>query len=175
MRTLLIGCLALLSTVALAQFRGVIRHSNEPNNIVRDYLRQDLGGARLKAESWAHMKALTTWKENPDWQAFTIVSHYDVVSAANEGMRSTVVTVKYGVLGRFQLGIGYTPDPGPETVEFRVRELEDGWRIDEQVPTINPHVSRARALQWLQAALVAEKDPANKIAIEKALQTLQPK
>lgn len=177
MRTLrIVICISLLSTLALAQFHpsNLRRMPNQANNTVRDYLRLDLNGARLKAESWARMKALTTWKENPDWQAFTIVSQYDVVSA-NESARSATVTVKYGVLGRFQLGVGYTPDPGSETVDFKVRELEDGWRIEELSPTINPHVSLARAVQWLQATLASEKDAANKIAIENALQTLQGK
>ncbi len=177
MRTLrIVVCISLLSTLALAQFHpGSLRRTpNQASNTVRDYLRLDLDGARLKADSWARLKALTTWKENPDFQAFTIVSQYDLVST-NEGMRSAVVTVKYSVLGRFQLGVGYTPDPGWETVDFRVREGEDGWRIEELNPTINPHVSRARAVQWLQASLAAEKDAGNRVAIEKALQKLQAK
>ncbi len=178
MRTLrIVISLALFSTLlAMAQFHpsNLRRTPNQANNVVRDYLRLDWNGGRLKPESWERMKPLTTWKENPDFQVFTIVSQYDVVTA-HEGLRSAVVTVKYSVLGRFQLGVGYTPDPGSETVDFRVRDSEDGWRIEEQNPAINPHVSRALAVQWLQAALNSEKSPANKVAIEKALQTLSPK
>ncbi len=164
-----------LSILALAQFQPGSLRRQDAGNVVRDYLRFDYQGARLNPASWPRMQALTTWKSNPDWQAFTIVSQYEVVSA-DQGLRSAAVKVRYGVLGRFEMGVGYAPDRGFQTAEFRLRAVEDGgWKIEEQDPLLNPHVSRSRAVEWLQSALAAEKNAANKAAIESALKMLQGK
>jgi len=165
----------LLSTLALAQFRpGTLRRGHQADNVVRDYLRLDFTGARLSPASWPRIKALTSWKSNPEWQSVTIVSQYEVISD-EERTHSAVASVKYGVLGRFRIGVGYTPEAGVETVVFKLREVDDGWKIEELDPMINPHVSRARAVQWLQSALATEQDAGNKAAMERALNALQAK
>ncbi len=176
MRTLRSALLVFLfSTLVLAQFRpGALRRSHEATNVVRDYLRLELEGARLNPASWPRLKALTSWKSNPEWQGFTIVSQYEIVSD-NAGFHSAVITIKYAVLGRFTVGTGYAPDAGSEVVDFKLRELDDGWKIEEQDPMTNPHVSRTSAVQWLQSALLTEKNATNKAAIESALKTLQGK
>jgi hypothetical protein len=140
-------------------------------NVVTSYCRMDYQGFRLTPDTWEKMKALTTWKHNPDWQGFTIVSQYDIASA-NEGLRSASVDIRYSVLGRFDPGIGYAADPHSETVNFRLQKADDQWKIEDQDPSIDPHLSKPKAIAWLKSALDKEKDPANRIAIQKALKAL---
>jgi hypothetical protein len=161
----------LTCTSAWAQLRGLIRHPDASRTIVNNYCRMDYEGFRLLKDSWPRMKPLTTWKENPEWQGFTVVSQYDVVSA-NEGLHSASVQVQYAVLGRFRTGLGYLAERGDEEVSFRLRDVDSSWKIEDMDPFINPHVSRARAIAWLKSALAAEKDAVNKVSMERALKDL---
>ena len=171
MRRLSLILLFLTCIPAIGQFRGLVHHDEQARAIVNSYCRMDYGGFRLLKDSWPRMKALTTWKENPDWQGFTVVSQYDVVDS-NEGLRAATVRVQYAVLGRFQAGLGYAAEPGSEEVTFRLKDVDSAWKIEDLDPTINPHVSKPRAIAWLKTALAAEKDAANRIALQKALKDL---
>ncbi len=148
-----------------------IAHHDTSRNVVNSYCRMDYEGFRLLKDSWARLKPLTTWKENPDWQGFTVVSQYELLGAS-EGIRAATVSVKYTVLGRFEAGLGYTAEPGNEEVSFRLKDVDSAWKIEDLDPTINPHVSKARAIAWLKTALAAEKDAVNRIAIQNALKSL---
>jgi hypothetical protein len=163
--------LFLTSISAFGQLRLALHRDEQARAIVASYCRMDYEGFRLLKDSWPRMKALTTWKDNPEWQGFTVVSQYEL-SAANVGLRATTVSVQYAVLGRFESGLGYTAEPGSEEVSFRLKDVDSSWKIEDLGPTINPHVSKPRAIAWLKTALAAEKDAANKIALEKALQSL---
>ena len=171
MRRLGLILLFLTCIPAFGQFRGGLHRDDQARAIVRSYCRIDYEGFRLLKDSWPRMKALTTWKENPDWQGFTVVSQYEL-SVADVGLRAVTVRVQYTVLGRFEVGLGYTAEPGSEDVSFRLKEVESVWKIEDLDPTINPHVSKPRAIAWLKTALAAEKDAASKIALEKALKSL---
>jgi hypothetical protein len=167
--------LLLLSLGSFAQFHpSNLRKPEPPVGTVREYVRQDYEGARLSADSWAaHIKDLTTWKTDPDWQNIKIISRYEVVSV-KEGLRSATIGVRYEVLGQFESGVGYLAEPGSEDADFRLKEIDNAWKIEDLDPLTGPHVSRARVVQWLQASLVKEKDPARRVAIESALKQLQP-
>jgi hypothetical protein len=171
MRRLSLVLLFLACIPAFGQFRGVLHRDEQARAIVSSYCRMDYEGFRLLKDSWPRMKALTAWKENPDWQGFTVVSQYEVVDS-NEGLRAAAVRVQYAVLGRFQAGLGYTAEPGNEEVSFRLKDVDSAWKIEDLDPAINPHVSKPRAIAWLKTALAAEKDAVNKIALEKALKNL---
>jgi hypothetical protein len=146
-------------------------HRDASRNVVNRYVRMDYEGFRLLKDSWPRIKALTTWKNNPEWQAFTIVSQYEVLSST-EGLRGANVSVAYAVLGRFEPGLGYAAEPGREQVSFLLKDVDSEWKIDELDPTINPHVSKARAIDWMKTTLATEKDAVNKMALQKALKQL---
>ncbi len=151
---------------------GTHANQREPSRIVvNDYCRMDYQGMRLEKDSWERIKSLTTWKTNPDWQGFTVITKYEV-QPGDEGLRSASVNVRYAVLGHFDVGMGYVSEPRKEEVSFLLKEVESSWRINAQDPPINPHVSKQRAITWLKASLVKEKDAGNKAAIEKALKDL---
>lgn len=148
------------------------RHPRQPaRSIVGSYCRLDYVGSRLSKEAWDRVKPLTTWRDNPDWRGFTVVSQYDITSA-NEGIRSSNVDVDYTVLGRFERGIGYSAERAKDSVAFRLKDNDGSWRIEEIDPPINPHVSKPAAILWLKSALAGEKDAAEKIALEEALKEL---
>jgi len=156
---------------AFGQIRAALHRDEQARAIVSSYCRMDYEGFRLLKDSWPRMKALTTWKDNPDWQGFTVVSQYELLDAS-EGIRAATVSVKYTVLGRFEAGLGYTAEPGSEEVSFRLKDVDSAWKIEDLDPTINPHVSKPRAIAWLKTALAAERDIANRIAIQNALKSL---
>lgn len=174
MRSPGIAVVLLIASVSFAQFRPSIPSADPPRNAVREYCRLDFMGSRLTAQGWPRIKPLTGWKENPEWHGFTVVSRFEVIDTAHS-FHSARVTVQYQVLGRFEPGIGFTPEPGSQEVEFRVKEAADEWRIDSTDPAMNPHISRQRAIEWLQSVLSTEKNPANRIGMEKALEQLQAK
>ena len=171
MRRLGLSVLFLTCIPAFGQLRLALHRDEQARAIVSSYCRMDYEGLRLLKNSWPRMKSLTTWKDNPDWKGFTIVSQYEV-SAANVGFRTTTVSVQFAVLGRFESGFGYTAEPGSEEVSFRLKEVDSDWKIEDLNPAINPHVSKPRAIAWLKTALAAEKDVANRIALQKALKDL---
>jgi hypothetical protein len=167
-----------VSSLSAAQFRPLetIPRSGAgaPRNVVREFCRLDYVGSRLAPETWSRMKELTTWKGNPDWRSLTVVSRYDM-GDASESFRSARISVHYQVLGRFDPGIGFTPEPASQDVEFRLKEIDGQWRIDSTDPPATPHVSKPRLVQWLQTALPKEKDAANRAVMQNALQQLQEK
>jgi hypothetical protein len=171
MRRLGLILLLLTSISAFGQLRLALHRDEQARAIVSSYCRMDYEGFRLLKDSWPRMKSLTTWKDNPDWKGFTVVSQYDL-SAANVGLRATTVSVQYAVLGRFESGFGYTSEPGSEAVSFRLKDVDSAWKIEDLDPSINPHVSKPRAIAWLKTALAAEKDAVHRIAIQNALKSL---
>lgn len=166
--TILLTC---ASSFAQFPLGGAGRQSETSRTVVNNYCRMDYAGVRLAKDSWPRLKPLTAWKENPDWNGFTIVSQYDIL-AADQGLRSATVSVQYAVLGRFEIGLGYLAEPGSEVVSFRLKEVDSAWKIEDQDPAINPHISKARAIAWLKSSLAAEKDAVNKIIFAKALKEL---
>ena len=131
-------------------------------------------GARLSPDGWTRIKPLTTWKDNPAWRSFRVVARYEQTSVTT-GFHTARVGVKYMSLGRFELGAGYAPADESEEAEFRLKEMDGEWRIDETDPDVlEPQVSKQAAIQWLQAKQKTATDSAEKISIETALKALQP-
>ncbi len=170
----LVLVLLLTSLYSLGQFRPLIPNAEPAKNAVREFCRLDFSGARLTADGWSRIKPLTTWKDNPEWHGFTVVSRFEQ-QEASPSIHSAKVTVRYLVLGRYQPGAGFVEDPGAQSAEFRLKDVDGSWRIDSIDPMIEPHVSRVRAVEWLRTALATEKDPGVRAAMQKALEQLQPK
>ena len=166
----------LCSSALLAQLRNPFPKAEEAAGVVREFCRLDYVGSRLSADGWKRMKPLTTWDENPAWHTFRVVSRYDQISQEGSGLHSARIEVRYLPLGTFELGIGFTPSKDPEDVTFRMKEIDDAWHVDETDPEIlRPHISRAAAVQWLEAKRKTVTDPAEKISVETALKQLQGK
>lgn len=173
-RHIVLLTLLLCASACLAQFRSSGLPKNEQvQNVVREFCRQDFLGARLSAGGWSRIKPLVTWKDNPAWKTFHVVARYEQTGVST-GFRSARVAVKYIVLGRFELGAGYTSTPESEDAEFRLKD-DGGWQIDTTDPeAFEPHISKQVAVQWLQAQQKTTTDPGEKISIDTALKALAP-
>ena len=165
----------LYAFTSFAQLRSSGLPKNEQVQIaVREFCRQDFLGARLSSEGWSRVKQLTTWKDNPASKTFHVISRFEQTSIST-GFRSARVGVKYMVLGRFELGAGYSASSESENAEFRLKEIDDEWRIDTTDPEIlEPHISQQAAVQWLQEKMKTATDRGEKVSIENALKALQP-
>jgi hypothetical protein len=116
------------------------------------------------------MQPVTTAKTPPAWHGIQIISEYQI-TAAKLNARGALVTVSYGVLGRFDVGDGYQPDPRVETVEVQAVADGDEWKIENDNMT-TPHVLRQHALKWLRQQAATEKDPERKRALLQAIEDL---
>ncbi|MGI9103700.1 MAG: hypothetical protein ACR2IF_14775 [Terriglobales bacterium] len=170
LRRAMLLALLIVSIGSFAQIR-LERRGNEARNTVQSYCRLDYDGARLTKDGWTRLRPLSMWKQNPDWQGFTVVSQYEII-AAEQGLRGATVAVKYPVLGSFIVGEGYTSEPATEVTTFRLKETDDAWRIDSIEPNMRPHVSKLRALTWLKGAASSEQDPGRNAALQQAIKAL---
>ena len=175
LRTSFLLAFLFCTCAALGQLRSSGLPKNEQvQNTVREFCRQDFLGARLSPEGWNRIKLLTTWKDSPAWRSFHVVVRYDQTTLT-AGLRSARVAVKYMTLGRFELGAGYEADSQTQEVEFRLKETEGEWRIDDTDPeSLEPQISKQAAIQWLQARQKTATDAGEKVSIETALKALAP-
>jgi hypothetical protein len=176
MPTRRIAIIALLfyACASVAQLRssGALPKNEQVQTAVRDFCRQDFLGARLSSQGWSRIKQLTNWKDNPVWKSFHVISRFEQTSIST-GFHSARVGVKYFVLGRFELGAGYSAAAETENVEFKLKDTDDEWRIDDTDPEVlEPHISKQAAVQWLQEKQRTATDPGEKVSIEGALKVL---
>lgn len=172
-RRVLILWFLVYSSLAFAQYRTGAPKPAPALNTVREFCRQDFLGGRLTPEGWARMKPLTNWKDNPAWRVFRIASRYEQTDEVN-GYHSARIMVRYQMLGTFEMGVGFTPVTAPESFEFKLKEGDGEWKIESTDPEqLDPHVSKPRAIQWLQDKLKTATDPGEKVSIQTALTALQ--
>ncbi len=122
----------------------------------------------------AETSALVWWKTNPDYTQMNVISRYTVETAPVVAHGKYTITVHYRLLGRFETGIGYSPEAANsnEDVDYVVTAANDEWRIDDAEPNF-PHPSRAAMLKWLNDQISATQDPAAKNLYQEAVQKLQ--
>jgi len=175
MRRLLACCLVLSCSVPVfALFNPKIRNFEqtgiEQRRVVSAYCRLDFQGARLSPEGWERIGPLTTFRENPEFNSFFIVSRYQLI----ENPKPTdELDVAYVVIGRYEDGAGYMPMPASvKNVTFEMRDQKDELRISH-IDTPTPFVSRAAALAWLKSKLAMQKDAAGRAPIEGAIRALE--
>jgi hypothetical protein len=140
---------------------------------VRRYCDMDAAGFRLSRETAARMRAVEVIQEMPQWQGFWVIADYQIESARSNS-RGILVTVSYRVLGRFELGDGYIPEPNAETVEVQTVADGDEWKLaGDNGSLVRPRIGRARALKWLQEQASAATNPQDRHTLENAIHALQ--
>jgi hypothetical protein len=142
--------------------------------LVSKYCRLDYAGARLDPQDWTKFDSLVWWKANPDYLQIDVISHYTVESTPVLSNGKYSVTVHYRLLGRFETGIGYTPEAAKsdENVDYTVTAVNDEWRINDADPNF-PHPSRAAMLKWLTDKISTTRDASAKNIYLEALGKLQ--
>ena len=180
-RSSIVTCLTLIAGMASAvgQF-GVPLNRSDPNlepaqirELVARYCRTDFAGARLNPADWPKLQPVVSWKSNPDFPVFAVTSRFDVDPALIAEHGKYTVNVRYRLLGTFNLTEGYSDESfgRVDYVVFIVGEVNGDWRIADVQPG-HPHVSKAAALQWINAKMAATQDPVTKTLYQRAIDVL---
>ena len=171
----------LLAVVTASGQYGVPLNHTDPKlepvkvrELVAQYCRMDYAGARLNPADWPKIQPTVAWKSNPDFPLFMVTSRFDVSDEVDSTRGKYELTVRYRLLGKYDLAEGYSQDPSNnvETVRFVVSEVNGDWRITEAEPNY-PHPSKAATLQWINQKQSEAADPVAKTIYKQALESLQ--
>jgi hypothetical protein len=140
-----------------------IKHS--PADVVKRYVTLDHKGARLDAMSTETVASYTGWNEEPAWghvvvtRGFVVAEHYRQWEVIDR--LEIVIPVTFQVVGSVYLETaGFVQDVETEEVRFRVKAVNNRWKIVE--PMIPPHVGQKRMVNFVREALLKETDPAKR-------------
>jgi hypothetical protein len=146
----------------LAQTASV-KHS--PADVVKRYVTLDYKGARLDAMSTETVASYTGWNEEPAWghvvvtRGFVVAEHYRQWEVIDR--LEIVIPVTFLVIGSVYLETaGFVQDVETEEVRFRVKAVNNRWKIVE--PMLPPHVGQKRMVNFVREALLKETDPAKR-------------
>ena len=163
-----------------AQMDMPLSHSDpalEPatvRELVARYCRTDYAGARLNPNDWPKMQPLVSWREDPEFPLFMVISRFDVSAELDSQRGKYGVTVHYRILGKYDLAEGYSQEAGNQVreVRFTVNQVNNDWKITDTEPNY-PYVSKAAAVQWVNRKLAEASDPVARTLYENALKQLQ--
>ena len=117
----------------LAQTASV-KHS--PADVVKRYVTLDYKGARLDAMSTETVASYTGWNEEPAWghvvvtRGFVVAEHYRQWEVIDR--LEIVIPVTFQVIGSVYLETaGFVQDVETEEVRFRVKAVNNRWKIVE--------------------------------------------
>jgi len=148
--------------------------SADVRELVSKYCRLDYEGARLNEQGWAKMEPLVSWKGNPEYAEINVIARYTVDPEPTSSHEKYTVTVRYRLLGSYNLATGYAPEaPGAfQNVDYTVTDTNGNLRISDSGNNL-PHPSRATMLKWLNEKLSTAQDDAAERRYQDALQKLQ--
>jgi hypothetical protein len=135
--------------------------TNDPAEVLKKYVSLDVKGARLEAMSWETLRPYISWSEEPLWGQVVVIADYQVVDDIRSweivNMLEVVIPVRYRVLGAiYWETASFLPKVRTEEVLFRVKAVQNRWRITE--PVIPPHVGRRRIINFVRQAILEEAD-----------------
>jgi hypothetical protein len=146
---------------------GALDHS--PADVVKRYLALDYKGARLDAMSVETVASYTSWHEEPTWghvvmtRGFVVAEQYRQWEVIDR--LEVVIPVTFQVMGSVYLETaGFVYGAGTEEVRFRVKAVNNRWRIVE--PMLPPHVGQKRMVNVVREAWVKETDQVNRDRLE---------
>jgi len=146
--------------------------SADVRELVSKYCRLDYEGDRLDEKSWAKLQPLVSWRSNPEYAEINVISRYTVDTDPPSNKGKFAVTVHYRLLGSYNLGTGYVPEPADQVVEYTVTDSNGDLQITDSENNL-PHPSRAAMLKWLNDKLNATQDDKAKLRYQQALKQLQ--
>jgi hypothetical protein len=142
-------------------------------NKVAQYCRLDYMGARLSEQEWQKLKPVVTWTSNPEFPLIDVVSRYEVDSNVVSQHGKWTVVVHYHLLGRFNMGEGYSTEVAGDlkNAEFTVTETNGELKVTDLDPNY-PRPSRAAMLKWLQEKQAAGGDASTQVVYDQAIKAL---
>ena len=164
-----------LSSERLWAESGSIDHP--PTEIVRRYVILDQKGARLDARSFESLRPYIDWRQEPAWGRLVVIQEVTVPEDYRQweviNKLEVVIPVTYRVLGYVYLDTAAfvaESEATSEEVRFRVKAVDNKWRIVE--PVIPPHVGVKRMMNYVREAVLKETDGTNRsalVALEESL------
>jgi hypothetical protein len=165
-RLVLILCqllaLVLSAGDGLAQ-TGSLKHS--PADVVKRYLALDAKGARLDSMSVETVASYTSWNEEPTWGHVVVTRSFVVAEQYRQWVvidrLEVVIPVTFQVIGSVYMETaGFVQEVETEEVRFRVKAVNNRWRIVE--PMLPPHVGLKRMVNFVRESWMKETDPAKR-------------
>ena len=178
-RTLFATVMLSVSLSAAAQYqvpnlrlktRSVAELQADERSLVGQWCRSDYEGARLSADGWKKFDPLTSLKTNPDFNSIYVISRYQMNPPERVSMEASVT---YSVIGRYELGIGYTLLSDTRGVNFRFSDKSGDLQISDIDPA-QPNVSKPAFIAWLKTQLATAKSVNEKMPLQQALDQLVP-
>jgi hypothetical protein len=162
----LVVVIGLVPAVCVWAQSGSTDHS--PTEIVKRYVTLDQKGARLDAPSYEALLPYIDWREEPAWGRLVVIQEVAVPEDYRQwdviNKLEVVIPVTYRVLGFVYLETAaFVPEGRVEEVRFRIKAIENKWRIVE--PVIPPHVGVKRMLNFVRESALQETNPDNKRAL----------
>lgn len=164
--TRIAGCACIVGLLAFAvpasaglDPSGSLKRS--PAEIVKNYVRLDMKGARLDAVSFDTLRPYVEWNEEPVWGSVVIIQEVEVPDDYRKwdiiDNLEVFIPVTFRVRGSVHLRTAvFVPEEKTEEVRFHVKAVQNTWRIVD--PVIPPHVSLKRMVSFVREAELHEKD-----------------
>jgi hypothetical protein len=119
---------------------------------VEHYCKLDYKGARLQASTYERIGKFTDWEEEPGWDSVVVVKDFKAKSSHVAGSGASV-SVEYTEYGKLN-GSEFLANRGTETITFRLRKLNDVWKITS--PKVSPHVSPGALIAHIEESISTE-------------------
>jgi hypothetical protein len=150
--------------------RSVSELQADQRSLIGQWCRFDYEGSRLTDDGWKKLESVTGLKRNPEFSSIYVISRYQVNPPERVSMQSTVT---YNVVGRYEVGIGYTPLNDTRYVDFKFSDKDGDLQLVDVDP-VQPNVSKIAFIAWLKTQLAATKNANDKMALQQALDQLVP-
>lgn len=172
----IVTAIVLFSSIGFAQstpgYRLKVRTfaelANEQRRIVLGYCRADFEGARFVANGFERMRPFVSYRTNPDFGSFQVVSRFEVPLPEQP---TYVVTANYRIVGQWDNHAGWTPQNSTVIVQFRIIEREGELMINEVEPG-HPRVSARAALSYLKQQLSTSNSDIDRSMLQKGIDAL---
>lgn len=178
-RMFFVGFMLSVSLCAAAQYqvpnlrlktRSVAELQADERTLIGQWCRSDYEGARLSPDGWKKFDAVTSLKSNPDFNSIYVISRYQMNPPERVSMEASVT---YSVIGRYELGIGYTLLSDTRDLNFKFSDKSGDLQISEIDPP-QPNVSKPAFIAWLKTQLANAKSVSEKMPLQQALDQLVP-
>lgn len=153
---------------------GSIKRS--PTEIVKNYVRLDMKGARLDATSFDVLRPYIDWEEEPAWGSVVIIQDVDVAEDYRKwevrNNLDVIIPVTFHVRGSVDLKTAvFVPEERTEEIRFHVKEVRNCWRIVD--PMIPPHVGLRRMVNFAREAELGEQDAEHRAILAALVDSLR--
>jgi hypothetical protein len=142
--------------------------ANEQRRLVLGYCRADFDGARLMPDGFDRVRPFVSYRGNPEFDSFLVVSRFEVPLPEQPG---DDVSALFKVVGSWDKHGGWAGGNSSDAVQFRIIEREGELMINEIEPG-QPRVSARAALAYLKRQLPSAASDVDRGMLQKGIDAL---